>query len=123
MGGGGGGPFTFMIASAFEKPVAVARMNVVPPLTPIDTVTSALDAPSAIVTVAGTLAISGLRLESLITCPPEAAGVEIETVSVPGPVLTSRFSGFGVRVIPWVETLTVDGSLSKDPLLTINWIT
>ena len=112
---------TFTVDVAFEKPLAVAKMVVLPGVGPGVTVIFALNAPAETVTLAGTLATFGRRLDRLTIWPAGPAGDERVTVRVPGALV--KFSGFGESDSPCVVIVTVAGALFWKPSLTINCTT
>jgi len=97
---------TLTVAVPGVKPTlgAEAVIVVLPALT-AETVTVVLDAPSGIVTLAGTVAAPVLLLARLITCPPDPAGDVRLTVSVPD-AFAARLNGLGASVISTFETFT-----------------
>ena len=112
---------TFTVAVAFEKPLAVAKMVVLPDVAPGVTDIFALEAPAETLTLAGTLATFGMRLARLTIWPAGPAGDERITIRVPGALV--KFSGFGASESPCVAIVTVAGALFWNPSFTINCTT
>jgi len=116
---------TFTTVLPGWKPGAVAKMVVEPVFNGVMVAVVLVD-PSGTVTLGGAVTTLASKTERVIAWPPEpAAGAWARViVKVPG-ALEERFSGLGVSVIGFAPAVivTVEGTLSTNPSLTINWAT